>query len=153
MACEIRAQRLHVTGIFDKEILGGFRESRCVRQNVAQRNRLGKRVRNLEVQIIVYVAIKVEPALLHELHHGSPGKELRNGSWAEKGVLWRNRPLGRDIGVSISSGEENLSVLNNCNNRARDVATLELQRHEPVEKGFQVRRGEFSSGFPRGRLL
>jgi len=44
--------------------------------DVAQRNRLGIRRGNPEIQVIVHIAVKIQLALLDLLHDRGPGKQF-----------------------------------------------------------------------------
>src|SRR5262245_54532463 len=51
-------------------------ETRGVRHQMTQSDCLRISSRNLKVEVLINVAVEVELALLDQLHHGSPGKEL-----------------------------------------------------------------------------
>ena len=64
--------------IADEQFLDGFFEARCVGHAVAERNWSWVRGWNLEVEIIIHIAIQIQLALLYLLHYRCPGKKLRN---------------------------------------------------------------------------
>ena len=74
MLAQILAERPHFGSVLDEQFLDGLLETRCVGQNIAQGNGLSESRRNLVVQIIIYVAVEIELALLNKLHHRSPGE-------------------------------------------------------------------------------
>jgi hypothetical protein len=127
--------------VFNKEIPeSAVLEPGGVGQQMLHGNGLsGERVRDLEVlQIRVDVGVEVDLPPLDELHHGSPGEELRDRAGTKE------RPLGIDgaasvaIGVPVALGEEELSVLDDGNGRGRDVIRAHLRSHGAVEERFEL---------------
>ena len=60
--------------IRNNDVADFFFKSARVRHQVAQGDGLGKRRPNLKIEIAVHIGIQVEFSLLHQLHHGYPGK-------------------------------------------------------------------------------
>src|SRR5216684_5932918 len=61
-----------IPGISHEKLLGSFFEPRGVGHDIAQRNRFGISRRNLEIDVVVDVAIQVEFPQLDLLHDRSP---------------------------------------------------------------------------------
>jgi hypothetical protein len=49
-----------------------------VRKQIPHRDRLYKRGRDLEIEVIVDVPIQINLTGLNQLHYGNPGKKLRD---------------------------------------------------------------------------
>ena len=75
---DVILQAAHVLCVLDEQVLTSFFKARGVRHNVPQGDGLSERGWNLEIQVIVHVPVQIELALLDQLHHRGPGKELRN---------------------------------------------------------------------------
>src|SRR5262249_9017546 len=67
---EIDSQRFEIAFVRDEEILQCFLESARVSKQLPERNMLWIRFWDCEIEVIVNVAVKVELALFHQLHHG-----------------------------------------------------------------------------------
>src|ERR1044072_6996234 len=113
-------------------------EPRCVRHYVLQRDGLAKGVGNLEVEISVDVAVEVQFSLFVELHDGSPREQLGDRTWTKERFLGRDWFLALHVSVAIAFREKQLSIFPDRDRCARDIGTRELQRHDAVEKGFDV---------------
>ena len=111
--------------------------------DVAQRGGLAKCWRNLEVEILVYVRVQIQLALLNLLHHRRPSERLRDGAWAEKRILRRHWRFLLGIGVAVAFLEENFSIFHDSDDGAGDVGLLNLLRHQPVEKRGKIGLGQF----------
>ena len=93
---------------------------------VLERDRLAKRIGNLEVEICVDVAVEIEFALFVKLHDRGPGEELRNRTGTKQGLLRRDGLFALHVGVTVAFREEQLSILHDGNRRARYVVAAEL---------------------------
>ena len=67
---EIGAQRFHVAFVRHEEIFQRLLESARMREQLPQGYRLWIRFRDWEIEVIIDVAVEIELALLHQLHHG-----------------------------------------------------------------------------------
>jgi len=72
------------------------------------------------------------------LHDAGPGKELGDGTWAEKSVLRGDGNFLFVIGIALPLSEEQLAVFDYCDDGNGDIGMLELQRHQAVEKSIEV---------------
>ena len=107
-------------------------------QEMAQRDRLRIGVRDLEGrEIAVHVRIEVERAPLDKLHDGRADERLGNRADAKQRSRRIDRPLRRQLGISIALGQEDLSVLDDRDRRARYGAALEQPRHGLVDERFE----------------
>ena len=104
---------------------------------IAHGDRLGIRGGNLEIQIVVDVAVEVDFALFDLLHYGGPGEELGNRSGTEQGLRRNRRPL-LDIGKPISLFNQDLAILDDDDRGAGDVLPLQLHRDQAIEIRGQV---------------
>src|SRR5215467_13131466 len=101
-------------------------ESGAVRQKTAKRDGdAGLRDRDGKVDIAVDVAIKVEPARVHELHHRNGGEELRDRSRSHQSCICAEWPPGSDIGEAIALGENEAIALDHDDHRTRAFALVD----------------------------
>jgi hypothetical protein len=77
-------------------------EARRVRHEVAERDRLAEIWRDLEIEVVVDVAIQIELAQLHLLHHRCPSEELADRTGAEQRPLGIDRLSFLNIGVAVA---------------------------------------------------
>ena len=82
-------------------------ETGAVRQQTAERDgNAAFRHRDGEVDIIVHIAIEIEPACVDELHHGNAGEELRDRSRPHQRRIGGEWLFGRDVRKSIAPGKD-----------------------------------------------
>ncbi|MNH98976.1 hypothetical protein D3C73_517280 [compost metagenome] len=102
---------------------------------MAHRDRLWIGIRNLHrSQISVDVGIKVYFTLLDQLHHRSPGKQLRCRSDSEHascGVDWGSF---FDVRMSIALSEQELAIPHDRNDRPWNLVLLHIRFHYIVNK-------------------
>src|SRR5579871_6173669 len=109
-----------------EEIFKSLLESWRVRHQVAQRDGRAECWWDFEVKIIVDVAIKVEFSLLHQLHHGGPGKEFRDGARTKERVIYRHRLLAICIREAVSTREQDIAVLHDEHHCSGNIVLLKL---------------------------
>src|SRR6516225_12201131 len=97
--------------------------------DLPQRNRLWISRWDLEIQVIIYVAIEVELPLFDKLHHRSPGEELGNRSGTEQRAIGGDWLLLGKIGVAVALGEEHFAVFDHRNHGAGNIVALDRERH------------------------
>ena len=127
-----------IFGVADDQVLGVVLVARRVRHDVAQRDRLAERLGHLEVEVRVDVGVEVELALLDQLHDRGPGEELRDRAGAEERRLPVDGDALLDVGEAVALAEEDLAVLDDDDDGARDVRRAELRRHDAVEERLDV---------------
>ena len=135
----LEVDRLAVGG---DEVARGVLEARGVRHQVAQRDRLALERRDPEIQVVVDVAVQVQLARLHQLHHRGPGEQLGRRADAERRVLRRRHGLLLQVVMAVAPGEDHLAVLDHRDHAAGHVAALQRERHQAVEEARQVLGGE-----------
>ena len=122
-----------------KNILGMLLEPRPMGHEAAKRDRHAAiRRRDVEIQIVVHIAIEIELALLDELHHRDPGKELRDRAGAYQRLIRGHRAPALDVGVAIAAGKQDAAILDHDRDRARDLQAGKLVRHQRIEKGREI---------------
>jgi hypothetical protein len=131
-------KRREVFGIADEQFLDRLFETRGVGHNVPKRDRLWVRRWNLEVEVVVYIAIEIKLSLLDQLHHGSPGEQLGDGYWAKESLVCDDRNALHHIGISVASCEENLAIFDDNDRCSGNVFPAKLFWHDTVEKGLQI---------------
>ena len=146
---EPAAERRDVRRIVADEIPRVFLETRRVRHDVPQRDRLRERRGDLEVEIAIDVGVEIELSLLHELHHGRPGEQLARGPDAKERALGIDRPASGDVGVAVALREQKRAVFHDRDGRARDVFVAEVRHHDPVDERLEL--GAVAHAARRGR--
>src|SRR6478735_6895713 len=109
-----------------------------MRHDVAHRDGLAVARRNLEIDVFVYVCIKVDLALLDQLHDRRPGEQLRNGTGPEEGRLRRYRLAIFYIGKAVALLGQDLAVLDDHDDCAGNVAASDGVGHEAVKPRVSV---------------
>src|SRR3982074_2273384 len=79
-----------------------FIEAGRVRHELTQGDRGAEALRYLEIEVIIDVAVQIEPADLDLLHERDPGEELRDRAELEERPLGGYRTLRLQIGVAIT---------------------------------------------------
>ena len=113
-----------------------------VLHDVAQRDRLAVAVGHVEIDVFVDVGIQIELALLDELHHRRPRDKFRHRTRAEQREFRIDRFLRGDIGVAEAALGQDLSVLDDGDHGACEIAHAEREWHVAVEPGVDVVFGE-----------
>jgi len=138
MGLHILLQRAHVRGVGDEQLLQRLLETRRVCHQVLHGDGLAEGRGDLEVEIVVHVAVQVDFALLDQLHHSGPGEGLGDGTRTEERGIDGDGLPSLYLGIAIAFGEKHLAVLHDGDHCARDVIALQFNRNEPVKEGFQI---------------
>jgi hypothetical protein len=145
-------------GLFGDQVLDLLLETRSMRHEVAECNGFAESRRNLEIQILVDVAVQIELALLHQLHYSGPCKELGDRPGAEERGVHGDRRFLVHIAIAVTLGKEDGAIFHYQHHGARDVLAFQLHGDKAVKKGMNVSHGELVwglgyPGFASGRLL
>src|SRR5262250_3928943 len=101
-------------------------ETGAVRQKTPQRNgNATRRHRNSEVDITVHIAIKIEPARVHELHDRDAGEKLRDRSWPHQSRIGGERLSSLDVREAIALSEGQGIPLHHDHDRAGAFALVD----------------------------
>lgn len=105
-------------------------ESRGMRQDVAQRDRLARPgVCDPEaLEILVDVGVQVQLAAFDLLHHRNPGQQLRHRPGPEQGLVGIHRRTALEVLKAVAPGEYQLAVMGNCHGSSR---ALVAAHHRP----------------------
>ncbi len=110
-------------------------------------------------EVAVHVRVQVEASAVDELHDGGSCENFANGSGRKNCRLWINALAGLEVRDAVTFCDYHLAVLDQGENRARDVLFL----HPARENGFEqfrkpiriylrrslARRGALDAGGPR----
>jgi hypothetical protein len=111
-----------------------FLETGAVRQKTAERDgNAACRRRNGEVDIAVDVAIEIELACVHELHHRDAGEKLRDRSRPHQRRVSGEWLPGVDVRETIAFGEDRTIGLHHDDDRARALVLVDPLRHQRVD--------------------
>ena len=122
------------------DALGLLLEACGVLHEVAHGDGFAVARRDLVVEVLVDVGIQVDLALLDLLHDRCPGEQLGDGPGSEKSLFRVDRRALRDIREPITALGQDLPVLDDRDDRARDIARLQGIRHVTIEPGVDVLR-------------
>jgi hypothetical protein len=120
-----------------------------MRHQLAQRDRQAA-FGHLEIQVLVDVRVQIQLAGLHQLHHRSPGHQLGDRGHPEQGAVRIHRGLFFHIRNAVTATDQDLAVLDHGHHRAGDVAACDGIRHEPIQPGGRVIRGQSGNGVHAG---
>src|SRR6185437_3808041 len=101
---EIFPQWEQLARLADEKIGDRVLEPRRMRHDIAQGDGFAEVRRYLEIQVVVDIAIEIELARLHELHHGGPGEELRYRAGTKERPIGDHRAARFGIGKAVSLG-------------------------------------------------
>src|SRR6185369_7442025 len=76
VADQVVAYRHGLFRVGEDDVVDRFLKPSGMRHQVAQRYGLIECGTNLKIEIVVYVRVEIQPALLNQLHYGDPRKEL-----------------------------------------------------------------------------
>jgi len=86
----------------------------------------------------VHIVAEAKPAAVGQLHHRGGRENLADGSDAPDRGFWIDRLAPRDVGKTVPALIENLSVLHQQEDRARDVLLRDLLRDQGVDEPRQL---------------
>ncbi len=135
---QIVAQGKEVARLFHERLGNAFLKPRRMGHEVAHRDGLPELLGNLEIEIVVHVAIEIDLSRLDELHDGSPGEELRNRTGAKQRLVRNDRLAARHVGIAIALREQDFAVLDDDENAAGDVSARQRIGHQAVEEHVSV---------------
>jgi hypothetical protein len=138
--------------VFRDDALGLLLEAGHMLHQIAHGDRLAVARRDLEIEILVDVAVQVYFPLLHQLHDGGPGDQLGNRTGSEQGEFRIHRRVLFDIRVTVAALGQNFSVFHDGENGARDVAGVQRVRHVAIEPGVDILGGQRHRGGGSRRL-
>ncbi len=138
MQFQVLFGRLGQLGVVADDVFQAFFEARAVVHQVAHGDRLVERRGNLEVQVVVDIAVQVDLALLDQLHHGHPGEQLGGGAGAHHARFRVHRDFRGNVGHAVAFLQQHLAVLDHDHDGAGDVAGLERVRNAAIKPGGEV---------------
>ena len=144
-------ERNDLRRVLADEIAAILLETRRVRHDVPQRDRLRIRLRDLEVEIPIDVGVEIELPLLDELHDGRPGEQLARRADAKERTLGAHRCAAVYVGVPVALREEELAVLDDGDGRAGDVLVAQVGDHDAVEERLELGAVADAAGRRGGR--
>ena len=124
--------------IGEDDVLDRLFEARRVGHDLAQRDGLAVVLRNLEIEIRVDVPIQVQLALLDQLHRCRPRDQLADRAGPEERAVGIDGRALFDIGVSEAPRGEDLPILHDSHDGARDVSGAQCVGQEAVEPDVNV---------------
>src|SRR6266853_4431531 len=144
-----RAQWNQLARLVDDQVFEDLLKPRGVSHKIPQGHRSTKRVWNLEIKVIVDIAIQVYFSSLHQLHDCGPSECFGNRSGADQSHSrgYGNFPL--HVREPVAFGKKNVAVLHDYDYGSGNVFAQELQGNQTIEKGFDVARGHFVTCFGR----
>jgi hypothetical protein len=113
-----------------------------MRHQIAHGDGLAEFPGNLEIEIIVHVAVEIDLARLHKLHHGRPGKRFRDGARPEHRLIGNDGAALGNVGITVTPSKQDLPVLDDDEYSARDVSTRHGIGNKAVGERFDILRGE-----------
>ena len=108
-------------------------EAGGVRQQVMQRDWSVPRRQLEPCQVSVHVAVEIEAALFHQLHHGGRGYHLRHRRDAEHGALRINRAPGLELCRAVATRAHQFPVCHH-RNTSPGIADAPSRRAKGVGK-------------------
>ena len=97
---------------------------------------------NLEIEIVVHIAIEIDLAGLHELHDGRPGEHLRDRTGTEHGLVGNDGAALGDVGITVALRKQDLPVLDDHEDGARDISPRHGVRKQSVGERLDIVRRE-----------
>ena len=106
-----------------------------MRQDMAQRDRLGKGFLDLEtLEVRVDVGVEVKVASLDLLHYRYPGKQFRNRTGTEQGLCRIDRDLVLDVLEAVTLGKDDFAIERDGDYTGRAVVVRHERRHDAVDE-------------------
>ena len=99
---------------------------------------LGGHVRKGERGIEIDIAVEIELARVHQLHHRDAGEKLGNRSWPHQRRISGERLLGIDVRKAIALCEDQAIAVYHDHHRARAFAFADPRGHQRVDHAGEI---------------